>query len=63
MANSNNLDLNEVPAMKTDPKYIFFTDFDGTITLDDSTQLLVHSNVTLLILRHATFLAYLQSAS
>ena len=25
-----------LPAMKTDPKYIFFTDFDGTITLMDS---------------------------
>lgn len=27
----------ELPAMKDNPKYIFFTDFDGTITLDDST--------------------------
>ncbi|GAB7346873.1 hypothetical protein MBLNU459_g1954t1 [Dothideomycetes sp. NU459] len=26
----------ELPAMKTDPKFIFFTDFDGTITLKDS---------------------------
>ncbi|KAF2265728.1 hypothetical protein CC78DRAFT_615574 [Lojkania enalia] len=26
----------DLPAMKTDPKYIFFTDFDGTITLQDS---------------------------
>jgi len=26
----------ELPAMKTNPKYIFFTDFDGTITLQDS---------------------------
>jgi 2,3-diketo-5-methylthio-1-phosphopentane phosphatase len=25
-----------LPAMKTDPKFIFFTDFDGTITLQDS---------------------------
>lgn len=25
-----------LPAMKTDPKVIFFTDFDGTITLKDS---------------------------
>lgn len=24
------------PALKTNPKYIFFTDFDGTITLQDS---------------------------
>ncbi|PGH08186.1 hypothetical protein GX51_01340 [Blastomyces parvus] len=26
----------EMPAMKTNPKVIFFTDFDGTITLKDS---------------------------
>ncbi|KAI9713505.1 MAG: hypothetical protein M1820_000887 [Bogoriella megaspora] len=26
----------ELPAMKTNPKFIFFTDFDGTITLRDS---------------------------
>ena len=26
----------ELPAMKNNPKYIFFTDFDGTITLEDS---------------------------
>ncbi|KAF2031461.1 hypothetical protein EK21DRAFT_63057 [Setomelanomma holmii] len=26
----------ELPAMKTNPKFIFFTDFDGTITLQDS---------------------------
>jgi hypothetical protein len=25
-----------LPAMKTNPKFIFFTDFDGTITLFDS---------------------------
>jgi hypothetical protein len=25
-----------LPAMKTDPKFIFFTDFDGTITMQDS---------------------------
>ncbi|KAL1311772.1 hypothetical protein AAFC00_001858 [Neodothiora populina] len=25
-----------LPAMKTNPKFIFFTDFDGTITLQDS---------------------------
>lgn len=25
-----------LPALKTSPKYIFFTDFDGTITLQDS---------------------------
>lgn len=23
-------------AMKSDPKFVFFTDFDGTITLQDS---------------------------
>ncbi|EEP76319.1 conserved hypothetical protein [Uncinocarpus reesii 1704] len=28
-----------LPAMKTNPKIIFFTDFDGTITLQDSMQL------------------------
>jgi hypothetical protein len=26
----------ELPYMKTNPKIIFFTDFDGTITLADS---------------------------
>ncbi|OAL03920.1 hypothetical protein IQ06DRAFT_374957 [Phaeosphaeriaceae sp. SRC1lsM3a] len=26
----------DLPAMKTNPKFIFFTDFDGTITLQDS---------------------------
>jgi len=25
-----------LPAMKSNPKFIFFTDFDGTITLKDS---------------------------
>jgi 2-hydroxy-3-keto-5-methylthiopentenyl-1-phosphate phosphatase len=25
-----------LPYMKTNPKLIFFTDFDGTITVDDS---------------------------
>jgi 2-hydroxy-3-keto-5-methylthiopentenyl-1-phosphate phosphatase len=29
-----------LPAMKTNPKFIFFTDFDGTITLFDSEYLL-----------------------
>lgn len=28
--------LAELPAMKTNPRFIFFTDFDGTITLQDS---------------------------
>lgn len=27
---------NSLPALRTNPKYIFFTDFDGTITLQDS---------------------------
>lgn len=26
----------DLSALKTDPKFIFFTDFDGTITLQDS---------------------------
>jgi hypothetical protein len=26
----------ELQAMKSNPKFIFFTDFDGTITLEDS---------------------------
>ncbi len=30
-----------LPAMKTNPKIIFFTDFDGTITMNDS-MLLSH---------------------
>ncbi|PGH31791.1 hypothetical protein GX50_05457 [[Emmonsia] crescens] len=30
----------ELPAMKTKPKIIFFTDFDGTITLKDSNDFL-----------------------
>ncbi|KAF2873351.1 HAD-like domain-containing protein [Massariosphaeria phaeospora] len=29
-------DRADLPAMKTNPKFIFFTDFDGTITLQDS---------------------------
>lgn len=29
-----------LPAMKTNPKFIFFTDFDGTITLRDSNDFL-----------------------
>lgn len=28
--------VSDLPALKTSPKYIFFTDFDGTITLQDS---------------------------
>lgn len=28
----------DLPAMKTNPKFIFFTDFDGTITTQDSMQ-------------------------
>ncbi|KAF1965245.1 2-hydroxy-3-keto-5-methylthiopentenyl-1-phosphate phosphatase-like protein [Bimuria novae-zelandiae CBS 107.79] len=30
----------ELPAMKSNPKFIFFTDFDGTITLQDSNDFL-----------------------
>ncbi len=29
-----------LPAMQTNPKFIFFTDFDGTITLSDSNDFL-----------------------
>ena len=29
-----------LPAMKTNPKFIFFTDFDGTITMQDSNDFL-----------------------
>lgn len=29
-----------LPAMKTNPKFIFFTDFDGTLTLQDSNDFL-----------------------
>jgi 2-hydroxy-3-keto-5-methylthiopentenyl-1-phosphate phosphatase len=32
----------ELPYMKTNPKIIFFTDFDGTITLADSNDFLVN---------------------
>jgi 2-hydroxy-3-keto-5-methylthiopentenyl-1-phosphate phosphatase len=28
--------VQDLPYLKTNPKYIFFTDFDGTITLQDS---------------------------
>ncbi|KAF1990840.1 hypothetical protein K402DRAFT_389740 [Aulographum hederae CBS 113979] len=30
------MSTSELPAMKSSPKFIFFTDFDGTITLQDS---------------------------
>ncbi|WYZ45909.1 hypothetical protein EsH8_IX_000134 [Colletotrichum jinshuiense] len=30
----------ETPALATNPKFIFFTDFDGTITLEDSNDLM-----------------------
>ncbi|KAF1838095.1 hypothetical protein BDW02DRAFT_565365 [Decorospora gaudefroyi] len=33
---SAQVDLAELPAMKSNPQFIFFTDFDGTITLQDS---------------------------
>ena len=30
------MSASDLPALKTNPKFIFFTDFDGTITLQDS---------------------------
>lgn len=45
-----------LPAMKTDPKFIFFTDFDGTITLQDSKSLIRSSNERL------SYLLYLFSS-
>jgi hypothetical protein len=30
------IDYELLPAMKSSPKFIFFTDFDGTVTLKDS---------------------------
>jgi 2,3-diketo-5-methylthio-1-phosphopentane phosphatase len=33
---SSSINLAGLPAMKTNPKYIFFSDFDGTITTSDS---------------------------
>lgn len=35
------IDYNEVPAMRSHPKVIFFTDFDGTITTADSNDYMV----------------------
>lgn len=32
-----------LPAMQTKPKFVFFTDYDGTITQQDSKLTLVHS--------------------
>ena len=37
---SANMSPPTLPAMKTNPKFIFFTDFDGTITLRDSNDFL-----------------------
>ncbi|PNS18859.1 Pdp3-interacting factor 1 [Sphaceloma murrayae] len=34
------MSASDLPAMKTSPKFIFFTDFDGTITLRDSNDYL-----------------------
>lgn len=34
---ANMVAASDLPAMKTNPKFIFFTDFDGTITMQDST--------------------------
>lgn len=36
MSDFPDMDSTSLPAMKTNPKLIFFTDFDGTITLKDS---------------------------
>ncbi|TPX14050.1 uncharacterized protein E0L32_000444 [Thyridium curvatum] len=36
MGSAAPLDAGALPALATDPKFIFFTDFDGTITLQDS---------------------------
>jgi 2,3-diketo-5-methylthio-1-phosphopentane phosphatase len=36
MSLPNGAPLDNLPALRTNPKYIFFTDFDGTITLQDS---------------------------
>jgi hypothetical protein len=39
----------ELPAMNTpfkNPKFIFFTDFDGTITLQDSNDYMVDASGT-----------------
>lgn len=33
--------LQDTPALRTNPKFIFFTDFDGTITTSDTTVLLI----------------------
>lgn len=35
------MSASNLPYMKTNPKIIFFTDFDGTITLQDSNDFLV----------------------
>jgi 2-hydroxy-3-keto-5-methylthiopentenyl-1-phosphate phosphatase len=32
-----------LPYLKTNPKVIFFTDFDGTITLEDSKFIVFHA--------------------
>ncbi|KAI9886127.1 MAG: hypothetical protein M1823_002087 [Watsoniomyces obsoletus] len=38
--NGTYMPVDELPAMKTKPKCIFFTDFDGTITMSDSNDYL-----------------------
>jgi hypothetical protein len=43
MAAHPSMDSTSLPAMKTNPKIIFFTDFDGTITLKDSKWPTLHS--------------------
>lgn len=35
--------VNGTPALATDPKYIVFTDWDGTVTLQDSNDFMTHN--------------------
>jgi 2,3-diketo-5-methylthio-1-phosphopentane phosphatase len=35
------IDQHQLPALKTNPKFIFFTDFDGTITQQDSNDFMI----------------------
>lgn len=35
--------INGTPALKTNPKYIVFTDWDGTVTLQDSNDFMTHN--------------------
>ena len=46
-----------LPAMKTNPKFIFFTDFDGTITLFDSEFFFLrHTGCTIVLVTSPTIL-------